>query len=281
MAIGFPPSVFNFFATLLGLAVGSFLNVAAWRIPLGRSIVRPGSACPKCGTPISPGDNIPVLSWILLRGRCRACRTGISVVYPVVELCTGLLFLAAARTTGMSPLFVHHALFLSLLVLAVRTDLEHFLILDSVSIGGTAAGLGLSLLPGAPGLLPALSAAAGAFLFFLLVRSFSVAYLRSRKVRVEAPEGFEDEEEDFQSGLGWGDVKLSACLGAFLGPGPAAAGLFLSFLLGAIYGVVVLIRGGRRTKPIPFGPFMAMGGGIALFFGESLWNWYRGFGLYR
>lgn len=273
--------VFIFFATLFGLAVGSFLNVAAWRIPLGRSIVSPGSACPACGTPISPRDNIPVLSWVLLRGRCRSCRAGISVVYPVVELCTGLLFLAAAHRTGMSALFFHHALFLSLLVLAVRTDLEHFLILDSVSIGGTAAGLGLSLLPGAPGFLPALFAAAGAFLFFLLIRSFSVAYLRSRKVRVEAPEGFESEEEDFQSGLGWGDVKLAACLGAFLGPGPAVAGLFLSFLLGALYGVFVLVRGGRRTKPIPFGPFMAMGGGIALFFGEALWNGYRSFGLYR
>lgn len=280
MSTAVPPFVYLLFAMLFGLAVGSFLNVAAWRIPQGRSIVRPGSACPSCGTPIAPKDNIPVLSWLLLQGRCRACRSEISGVYPVVELCTGLLFLAAALRTGMTPLFFHHALFLSLMVLSVRTDLEHYLILDSVSIGGTGAGLALSFLPGAPGFLPSLLAAAGAFLFFLLIRAFSVVYLKSRNVRVQAPEGFEDEEEDFQSGLGWGDVKLSACLGAFLGPGPGATGLFLAFVAGALYGVALLIRKGRRSRPIPFGPFMALGGGIALFYGETLWNAYRGFGLY-
>ncbi len=274
-----PPEVFSVFATLLGLAVGSFLNVAAWRIPLGKSVVRPGSACPGCGTPISPRDNIPVLSWILLRGRCRSCRCRISPVYPAVELATGLLFLAASVKTGMSPLFIHHALFLSLMVLSVRTDMEHFIILDQVSIGGAAAGLGLALLPGAPGLVPALTASGGAFLFFLLIRAFSAAYLKSRQVRVEAPQGFEEEEEDFQSGLGWGDVKLSACLGAFLGPGPGVVGLFLSFLLGALYGVGVLARGGKRTRPIPFGPFMALGGSIALFFGRGIWEAYRSIGF--
>ncbi len=279
MITSLPPLVFLLFATLLGLAVGSFLNVAAWRLPQGKSIVRPGSACPACGAPIAPQDNIPVLSWLLLAGKCRSCRVGIPVVYPVVELCTGLLFLAAAFRTGMTPLFFHHALFLSLMVLSVRTDIEHFLILDSVSIGGTVAGLSLSLVPEAPGFLPALLAAAGAFLFFLLVRAFSVAYLKSRKVRVEAPEGFEEEEDDFQSGLGWGDVKLAACLGAFLGPGPVVAGLFLSFLVGAMYGLLILARGARRARPIPFGPFMAVGGGIALFFGDVLWNAYRGFYL--
>jgi len=273
--------VFLLFAGMFGLAVGSFLNVVAWRVPLGKSIVRPGSACPSCGTPISPRDNVPVLGWIILRGRCRSCRAPISVLYPVVELSTGLLFLAAGLRTGMSPLFLHHAVFLSLMILALRTDLEHFLILDSVSVGGTVAGLGLSFLPGAPGFVPSLLASGGAFLFFLLIRAFSVAYLRSRNVRVEAPEGFEEEEEDFQSGLGWGDVKLAACLGAFLGPGSAVAGLFLSFLTGALYGVAVLIRGGRRTRPIPFGPFMAVGGAVALFFGNWLWNAYSSFGSYR
>lgn len=271
--------VFLLFAGMFGLAAGSFLNVVAWRAPLGKSIVRPGSACPSCGTPISPHDNIPVLSWMILRGRCRSCRAPISVLYPVVEMATGLLFVAAGLRTGMSPLFFHHAVFLSLMVLALRTDLEHFMILDSVSVGGTAAGLGFSFLPGAPGFVPALLAAGGAFLFFLLIRSFSVAYLKSRNVRVEAPEGFEDEEEDFQSGLGWGDVKLAACLGAFLGPGPAVAGLFISFLTGAVYGVAVLFRGGRRTRPIPFGPFMAFGGAVALFFGSRLWSAYSGFGF--
>lgn len=278
---GMPPAVFLLFAGLFGLAVGSFLNVVAWRVPIGRSIVRPGSACPSCGTPIAPHDNIPVLSWLLLRGKCRSCGASISILYPLVELATGLIFLAAALKTGMTPLFLHHAVFLALMVLALRTDLEHFIILDSVSVGGTAAGLCLSLVPGAPGIIPALLSAGGAFLFFLLIRAFSVAYLRSRKVRVEAPEGFEDEEEDFQSGLGWGDVKLAACLGAFLGPGPGTAGLFISFLFGALTGVVILLRGGRRTRPIPFGPFMAVGGAAALFFGETLWNAYSGFGFYR
>lgn len=260
--------------------MGSFLNVAAWRLPLGKSIASPGSACPSCGAPIAPKDNIPVLSWLLLRGRCRSCRCRISVKYPVVEAFTGLLFLAAALKTGMTPLFLHHALFLSLMVLSARTDIEHFLILDSVSVGGTGAGLALSLIPGAPGFLPALLASAGGFMFFLLVRAFSVAYLKSRKVRVQAPEGFEEEEEDFQSGLGWGDVKLAACLGAFLGPGALITGLFLSFLAGALYGLSVLARGGARTRPIPFGPFMALGGVIALFFGEAVWNAYRSLGFY-
>ncbi|MEA3265588.1 MAG: prepilin peptidase, partial [Candidatus Fermentibacteria bacterium] len=141
-------SIFTAFTGLFGLCIGSFLNVVIWRVPLGKSIVSPPSACPGCGKEIEPRDNIPVLSYLILKGKCRNCSMSISVKYPVTELITGILFALAALQTGYSLAFINYALLIALMVVVVRTDLEQFIILDEVSIGGAVAGILLALLPG-------------------------------------------------------------------------------------------------------------------------------------
>ncbi|MCD4708500.1 MAG: prepilin peptidase [Candidatus Sabulitectum sp.] len=268
-------SIFTVFAGLFGLCIGSFLNVVIWRVPLGKSIVSPPSACPGCGKEIEPIDNIPVLSYLLLRGKCRNCSMTISVRYPVTELITGILFTLAALQTGYSLSFVSFAVLISLMVVVVRTDLEQFIILDEVSIGGTVAGILLALLPGSPGILTSLITAAAGAVFFLLIRTGASMYLKKRNIRTEAPEGFEDEEDEFQGGMGWGDIKLAACIGAFLGPASTVIAFFAAFILGAVSGGAMMAFGGKkRNTPIPFGPFMAAGAVLALFFGKPLWNAY-------
>ena len=271
-------SIFTVFAGLFGLCIGSFLNVVSWRVPLGKSIVSPPSACPGCGKEIEPRDNIPVLSYLLLLGKCRNCKMRISVRYPITELVTGILFLLAALHTGYSFQFISYAVIISLMIVVVRTDLEQFIVLDEVSIGGTAAGLGLSLLPGGIGIMNSLYAAAGGFLFFLLIRIGATIYLKKNEIRTRAPEGFEDEEDEFQGGMGWGDVKLAACIGAFLGPAHTVMAFFAAFITGAVTGIALMVLR-RRGKgvPIPFGPFMAAGALLALFYGEQLWRGYLNF----
>lgn len=202
----------------------------------------------------------------------------ISVRYPITELVTGILFLLAALHTGYSFQFISYAVIISLMIVVVRTDLEQFIVLDEVSIGGTAAGLGLSLLPGGIGIMNSLYAAAGGFLFFLLIRIGATIYLKKNEIRTRAPEGFEDEEDEFQGGMGWGDVKLAACIGAFLGPAHTVMAFFAAFITGAVTGIALMVLR-RRGKgvPIPFGPFMAAGALLALFYGEQLWRGYLNF----
>jgi leader peptidase (prepilin peptidase)/N-methyltransferase len=246
-------TVFCVFALLLGLCIGSFLNVVAWRVPLGRSIVRPGSRCPSCGSDIRWHDNIPVLSWLVLRAKCRDCGGRISARYPLTEAVTGLLFLAAALVRGPGFPFARDAVFLSLLIVTVRTDMDH----------------------GGAGIFPAAAAALGGFLLFFLIRLVAGMVLKNRPGYAMAPEGHEHEAEEFSAGMGWGDIKLAACIGAFLGPGPAAVAFFLAFLAGALIGgSLILFRGRNRRVPIPFGPFMALGAAASLFFGGALLNWY-------
>ncbi len=263
------------FAGLFGLCIGSFLNVVIWRVPLGKSIVSPPSACPQCKKEIEPRDNIPVLSYLILRGKCRNCSLPISMKYPITEAITGILFALAALYTGYSLAFINFAIFISLMIVVVRTDLEQFIILDEVSIGGTVAGILLALMPGGLGIIKsALTAVSGAA-FFLLIRIGASIYLKKQNIRTEAPEGFEDEEDEFQGGMGWGDIKLAACIGAFLGPASTVIAFFAAFILGAISGGAMMAFGGKkRNTPIPFGPFMAAGAVMALFFGEPLWNAY-------
>lgn len=268
-------SIFTVFAGLLGLCIGSFLNVVAWRVPLGKSIVSPPSACPGCGKEIEPLDNIPVFSYLILRGKCRNCSMAISAKYPTTELITGILFALAALQTGYSPAFINYAVLISLMVVVVRTDLEQFIILDEVSIGGTVTGILLALLPGGLRVLTSLVTAVSGAAFFFLIRTGASIYLKKRNIRTKAPEGFEDEEDEFQGGMGWGDIKLAACIGAFLGPASTVIAFFAAFILGALSGGAMMAFGGkRRNTPIPFGPFMAAGAVLALFFGEPLWSAY-------
>lgn len=246
-----------------------------WRVPLGKSIVSPPSACPGCGKEIEPQDNIPVLSYLILKGKCRNCSMSISVKYPVTELITGILFALAALQTGYSLIFINYALLIALMVVVVRTDLEQFIILDEVSIGGAVAGILLALLPGGLDILTSLTTAIAGASFFLLIRVAASIYLKKKNIRTEAPEGFEDEEDEFQGGMGWGDIKLAACIGAFLGPASTVIAFFAAFILGAISGGAMMAFGGKkRNTPIPFGPFMAAGAVLALFFGEPLWSAY-------
>ena len=238
-------------ATLLGAMAGSFANVAIHRLPRRESLVAPRSRCPKCGHPIRARDNIPVLSYLALRGRCRDCGALISWRYPLVEVITALLFLAVWRGFGFSPTALHGVVFALLVVVVLFVDLEHRIIPNALTYPGLAAGLLLAWGEGPRGFLIALLAALGAGLTF-----FAIAVLS-------------------RGGMGGGDIKLAAVMGAFLGWPDIVAAMFLSFTLGGLVGLALLLTGIRRRKdPVPFGPFLAIGGLAALFWGEAMIRWY-------
>src|ERR687894_1158400 len=235
---------------LFGLVVGSFLNVVIHRVPRRKSVAWPASHCPRCGEPIRPWDNVPLVSYLLLRGRCRNCKGRISARYPAVEAATGLLFGAAAYEFGASlPLLAALVLISALIALAV-IDLEHRLLPNAIVGPAALAGLVLSILAD-PALwwtypLSAI-AVAGALLGLALI---------------------------YPSGMGMGDVKMGGMLGAFLGP-YAALAVFLGALLGAVTGGVLMAAGKvQRRSALPFGLFMALGGIITLFVGPELWGLY-------
>lgn len=249
---------------LIGLLVGSFLNVVIARVPEGRSIVRPGSACPHCGTAITPRDNIPVASWLLLRGRCRTCHTSISVRYPLVEVANAVAWLVAwswAEANGEMPLLPLLLVLASALLALALIDLEHHRLPDAIVLPlviVTLVGLALATVLGAePRWLEAL---AGAVIWLAVIGALW-ALTKGR-------------------GMGFGDVKLAPVLGAtigWIGVGASAVGLFAAFILGAVVGIVLLAakRVGRRSM-VPFGPFMIAGWVVGLGWGPALWTWYAG-----
>ena len=237
-------------AGLLGLIAGSFLNVVIHRVPLRESVIFPTSHCPVCGEPIKPRDNVPLISYVLLRGRCRSCKARIYLRYPLVEALTGILFAGAAYEFGLSlELLSALALILTLVALA-GTDLEHRL-LPNVIVGPAAlVGFVLSVLASPERwwiyLVSAVAVAGGLFALALV----------------------------YPGGMGMGDVKMGGMLGAFLGP-YAALAVFLGALCGAITGGVLMAAGKvRRRHALPFGVFMALGGIVALFAGPELWGLY-------
>jgi leader peptidase (prepilin peptidase) / N-methyltransferase len=235
-----------------GLLVGSFLNVVAWRVPRGESLVRPASHCTGCGTPIEPYDNIPVLAWLMLRGRCRYCRERISWRYPLVEALTALLAVAVVLTQHSARDVVLGLVLVGILIPIALIDLDHRVIPNKSTAPAALAAIaiGLALNPAwVPEQLIAGAAAAG----FLLV--FVLAYPR---------------------GMGMGDVKLAGVLGLFLGRSVAVA-LFVAVIVGTVVGAVVMARVGverGRKTAIPFGPFLALGGVVALLVGPSIVHWY-------
>ncbi len=235
---------------LLGLIAGSFLNVVIHRVPLRQSVVWPASHCPACGEPIEPRDNVPLLSYAVLRGRCRNCKARISARYPLVEALTGVLFAGAAYEFGLGlDLLSALALILALIALA-GTDLEHRL-LPNVIVGPAAlVGFTLSVLNSPEHwwvyLVSALAVAGALF-------ALALAH---------------------PGGMGMGDVKMGGMLGAFLGP-YAALAVFLGALCGAITGGLLMAAGKmQRRQALPFGVFMALGGIVALFVGPELWDLY-------
>jgi leader peptidase (prepilin peptidase)/N-methyltransferase len=250
---------------LLGLAFGSFFNVCIHRIPLGQSIVTPPSHCPRCKKKIRPCDNIPILSWVLLRGRCRSCRQPISLRYPLVEAGTALLFVAVFARSGLSWQTASGLVFVSLLLVMALIDLDHQVIPFRLSIPGVVLGIALSFLPPGRTIDALLGAAAGAgfVLFAWLLWRYVLAGV-FRKFGIDQKEG-----------IGGGDLPFAAMLGSFLGLRSALVALSAAVAIGVVAGLI-LQRVGRtgRGQPIPFGPFLAAGALVGLFFGGSIADWY-------
>ncbi len=273
-----PPILIGIFVFLFGLIIGSFLNVCILRIPGGKSIVMPASACPKCAAPIRPYDNIPVLSYLFLRGKCRNCKTPISPMYPLVELITGILFLACYIAFGLSIETLKWAVFSAIMVVLVFTDLRERLLPDVVNFTGFALGLALSFFtkptdgtalwianhlfefpPPAPVLSFAdaiFGAAIGSGLLWLV----SEAYFRLRG----------------REGMGLGDVKMMLMAGAFLGAKRTLLTILAGSLLGSILGVAVILAKRKESDyELPFGTFLGMAAILVVFFGTPVVNWYQ------
>jgi len=245
-------------ALLLGLVLGSFLNVVIARLPRGESIVRPPSRCPRCKKRIRPWDNIPVLSYVLLRGRCRNCKKRISWRYPVVEILSGGLLWLLVRRVENPVALVPQAVFLLALLAVAWIDLDTQTIPDAVTIPGVGLGLAASLFapPGIAG--AALGALCGGASLWLV----GAAYERSTGV----------------PGMGGGDVKLAAMMGAFLGVGGVFGAIFLASLAGSVFGTILIAKGkGSRRTAIPFGTFLAPAAIVLSLFGGPLFRLYRSF----
>ena len=234
----------------LGLVVGSFLNVVICRLPHHESIVRPGSRCPGCGAAIKPYDNIPVFSWLVLRGRCRACGTRISVRYPMVEAITAGAFVLAYWRIGLDwPLMVAWA-FIGALVAVAFIDFDHMIIPNRIVLPGAVVGLiaAVALQPERWWVYLVGSLGAGAFMFALVMV--------------------------WPGGMGPGDIKMALFMGAVLGSQVVIA-LFAAFFIGSLAGMfMLLVQKRSRKEKIPFGPYLALGGVLAILVGESLLHSY-------
>jgi len=240
------------FAGVLGAVIGSFLNVVAYRLPRRESLVRPGSRCPGCATDIKAYDNIPVLGWLLLRGRCRSCRTGISPRYPIVEATTAALAVAVVLTKHSAVDVALGLVLVGVLVPVALIDLDHRIIPNKITLPAAVAALVIGVALDLRGLPEQLIAGAGAGGFLL---AFALLYPR---------------------GMGMGDVKLAAVLGLFLGRSVAVA-ILAGVLLGTVVGAAVMARlgveTGRKTA-VPFGPFLAAGTLTAALWGQAILDRY-------
>ena len=253
--------VLVFFAAIFGLCVGSFLNVVIYRLPLGLSIVTPRSRCPACEHPIAWYDNIPLLSWLLLAGKCRHCGSAISFRYFLVELLAGVLSVATFFYFQDLVLYFAYFCFLIAPLLAIIfIDLDHRIIPDSISLPGIGAGVLVHYLDSFPGeggsaFLDSVAGilVGGGFLFLV-----AFAYEKIKK----------------KEGLGGGDVKLAAMLGAFFGWKQVLMILLISSVLGSIVGLVIISIKKNWQYAIPFGPFLAVAAYLQLFFGTPILYWY-------
>ena len=244
------------FVFLFGAALGSFLNVCISRIPSGLSIVNPPSRCPGCGHRIAFYDNIPILSYLFLRGRCRGCGEHISLQYPLVEFVTALLILFLFVRFGLTSHFGVTALLVLSLVVITFIDLEHQIIPDSISLPGIIIGFAASFLPGAAGWLSSLIG--------IVVGGGSLLLIATTYEKVTGKEG-----------MGGGDVKLLAMLGAFLGWKAVPFIIFTGSLVGSVIGISAMsIQKKGSDLKVPFGPFLAFGAILYIFFGEEIIAWY-------
>jgi leader peptidase (prepilin peptidase)/N-methyltransferase len=272
-----PTTLIGIFAALFGLIIGSFLNVCIVRIPGRKSIVMPASACPNCGAAIRPWDNIPVVSWLLLGGKCRECKTPISWMYPVVELLTAALFWACYYAFGLTTEALKWAIFSALMIVLVFTDLRERILPDVVNYSGFAMGLALSLVtkpadgaalwlanrvfdfpPPSPVISLAdalLGAAFGSGMLWLVAE----IYFRMRG----------------REGMGFGDVKMMLMAGAYLGLKRTLLTILAGSVLGSVLGLAfMLARRKGSDYELPFGSFLGMAAVLVMFFGTPLVNWY-------
>jgi leader peptidase (prepilin peptidase)/N-methyltransferase len=245
---------------VFGSLVGSFLNVCIHRIPSGESVAFPASHCPQCHAPIRPFDNIPIVSYLLLRGRCRQCSAGISPRYPLVEMLGGIAAVGALCAFGLTAQALLIFAFLGALIVVTFIDLDHQIIPDAISIPGIFVGFAAALLFGRPTWLSSLAGIAlGGGLLWGVAAGYE--WLTGRE------------------GMGGGDIKLLAMIGAFLGWRAVPVTLLLAALLGSVIGLSLMALRGRDTKmAIPFGPFLAAAAVCALFWGDALIEWYLNLG---
>ncbi|WP_425060707.1 Type 4 prepilin-like proteins leader peptide-processing enzyme [Sporomusa carbonis] len=239
------------FIFILGLIIGSFLNVCIYRLPQGKSIVTPPSHCFACGTRLKPGDLIPVISYIVQRGRCRYCGTVFSFRYVVVELITAVLFVWCFQVTGLGPELLKALIFISFLIVITFIDYDYQLILDKVLIWFTGAGVAINLYIGCPAITDMLIAAVTGGGLLLLIAVIT------------------------RGGMGGGDIKFVAALGLWLGLKLTILTLFLSFVIGGIGSLLLLIFKLKGRKDfIPFGPFIAVGAFVSSLYGIEIIGWY-------
>lgn len=240
----------------LGAAVGSFLNVVIHRLPLGESVVKPRSRCPSCRATIAWYDNLPIVSWLALRGRCRHCAAEISPRYPFVELATTSIAFVLFARLGVSVAFLVQFAFACALLVVAYIDLDHQIIPDRISLPGILAGLVAAVPGGAPAMLDAVL---GVLLGGGLLLTVAFVYERTTG----------------REGMGGGDVKFLAMIGAFLGWQGVLLTLLLGSLLGSAIGIVLMTsRGADRKLAIPFGPFLSLGALVTLFWGHAIVQWY-------
>ena len=262
-------------AGLFGAVVGSFLNVVIHRLPAGESIVFPGSRCPRCGAPIRPLDNIPLIGWLALGGRCRDCREPIDPRYPLVELANALLWAALALRFGPGFQLFAFAVLCSALLAITLIDVDHWIIPDAITLPGIAAGLAASFfLPPRGGMLaPFLQHRLG--LDRLPGFLASLGFWDSLAALLLGGGLFYIVAVVSRGGMGGGDIKLTAMMGAFLGMRDLGVAIFIGLLAGSAVGIGLMIAGRKTRKDaIPFGPFLALGGICAVFWGRSLVAWY-------
>ncbi|HET6373195.1 MAG TPA: prepilin peptidase [Candidatus Polarisedimenticolia bacterium] len=281
---GFEPVV----AAILGLIFGSFANVCIHRLPQRLSVVWPGSSCPRCHEAIAWYDNLPVVSWLLLRGRCRRCGAGIPAIYPLVEASVAALFVLLCLQHGLTPRWAALAYLSLSIVVLIPIDYRHGILPDRVTLPGIAVGLLVSPLSADPGFIRAVIGAATGALVPLSVRALYMAYARVRWSvgrRTVSTEPFttalavEEGEyaEERREGMGLGDVKMLAMVGAFLGAPRVILTMFLGSVIGTLM-VVPLVLAGRRSMktPVPFGPFLGVAALASMLLGAEILDWYFG-----
>jgi leader peptidase (prepilin peptidase)/N-methyltransferase len=245
-------------AAVVGVCVGSFLNVCIYRLPRGQSLASPPSRCPHCERPLRWYHNIPIVSWVALRGRCAHCQAPISIQYPVIELVTALVWLLIVWMTPVGWLLASRLVLATALIVLFMIDLEHQLLPNVITLPGIVVGLAFSVVaPPRPA-----DALLGALLGGGVLYAIAAAYYLLRK----------------EEGMGMGDVKMLAMVGAFLGWRAVLLTLVLSSFGGAVIGVVMMgLQKGSMRYALPFGTFLAVGALLAMLFGEQFIAWYLGF----